>query len=393
MIEDNPYRKFFFLRDDITYLNFGSFGACVKPVFEKYQQFQLELETEPVQFMTVNGNQYLQQSRIALANYIHCDADDLVYVTNPSYGVNIIAKSFPLKEGDEVLTTDLEYGACDKAWNFYCSKVGAVYKRQPITLPIVSKENLVEEFFKGLTPKTKMIFISHITSSTGLRLPVEEICKKSKELGLITFVDGAHAPGQVSIDLQNLHADIYTGACHKWLMTPKGSSFLYVKKEWQHLFEPLLISWGFDAQPPFKSHSQYLDYHQLQGTRDFSAFLTIPTAINFMVENNWELVAAKCRHLNEMNIRHISDILHTQPLAPVNDEFYVQLCSTPIKTKEPMYLQRLLFEKYRIEVPVMKHGSQAMIRYSIQAYNTQEDIDKLAGALMEIMRTTDLIER
>ena len=117
-------KSYFLLRDDITFLNFGSFGACPKPVFEKYQQFQLELEQEPVLFITSNGLKYLAQSRQTLSNYLHCDKDDLVYVTNPSYAVNTVAKSFNLKEGDEILTTDLEYGACDKTWSYYCKKAG-----------------------------------------------------------------------------------------------------------------------------------------------------------------------------------------------------------------------------------------------------------------------------
>jgi len=229
-------RSQFLLRDDITFLNFGSFGACPKPVFKKYQEYQLELEQEPVLFMTATSLQYLKNSRQALGEYINCDADDLVFMPNPSHAVNLIAKSFPLKEGDEVLATDIEYGACDRAWQFYCDKAGAVYKRQPIRFPLESKDDFVEQFFKGLTSKTKLIFISHITSSTGLRLPVEEVCKMAKEKGLMVFVDGAHAPGQIPLDLHTLDADIYTGACHKWMMTPKGSSFLYVKWEYQNLF-------------------------------------------------------------------------------------------------------------------------------------------------------------
>jgi isopenicillin-N epimerase len=144
-------KQYFLLRNDITFLNFGSFGACVRPVFERYQQYQLELEAEPVQFITVTGPKYLETSRKALSQYINCHQDDVVYVTNPSYAVNTIAKSLQLKEGDEVLTTDLEYGACDRTWNYYCNKAGAVYKRQHITLPLISKEHFVEELFKGFT--------------------------------------------------------------------------------------------------------------------------------------------------------------------------------------------------------------------------------------------------
>ena len=128
--------QYFLLRKDITYLNFGSFGACVKPVFERYQQYQLELEAEPVQFMTATGPAYLEAARKALGEYINCRQDDVIYVTNPSYSVIFVAKSLHLKPGDEILTTDLEYRACDKAWSYYCSKAGSLYKRQPVRLPI-----------------------------------------------------------------------------------------------------------------------------------------------------------------------------------------------------------------------------------------------------------------
>ena len=380
----------FLLNPNITFLNFGSFGAAVKPVFEKYQQYQLELEQEPIQFLTVKGLQYLQQSRKALSEYIHCHEDDLVYVTNPSYAVNIIAKSFPLKAGDEILATDIEYGACDKTWNFYCEKAGAKYVRQKINFPLTTKEEFVEQFFKGLTAKTKMVFISHITSTTALRLPVEEICAKAKEYGLFTFVDGAHAPGQIPLNLQTLQADFYTGACHKWMMTAKGSSFLYVKKELQHLIEPLVVSWGYKAL--FPSHSQFLDYHQMQGTRDISAFLTVPTALQFMQENKWENVAATCRELVKKNAPLILNVLQANPLCDIDDDFLVQMYSTLIKTKEPEKLKSLLYEKYKIEIPVMRQDDKVFLRYSVQVFNTQKDIDVLANALRDIIATTNLIE-
>ncbi len=380
----------FLLRKDITFLNFGSFGACVRPVFERYQQYQLELEAEPVQFITVNGPKYLEASRKALSEYINCHQDDVVYVTNPSYAVNIIAKSLQLQPGDEILTTDLEYGACDQTWNYYCNKTSAVYKRQPITLPLTSKEQFVEEFFKGFTSNTKLIFISHLTSSTGLRLPVEEIIAKAKELGVMTFIDGAHGPAQVYVDLQKIGADIYTGACHKWMMTPKGSSFLYVRREFQHLFDPLIVSWGYNAL--FPSQSQFLDYHQMNGTRDFSAFLTIPDAIAFMNEHDWVRVAAHYRKLVQQNAEPFCKLFHSKPLAPVNDNFIAQLLSCEIKTKEPEQLQKVLFNEYKIEIPVMRHGSKVYLRYSMNAFNSQEDLDKLFAAIKDIQKKTTLIE-
>lgn len=389
-MQSNPLKSQFLLRDDITYLNFGAYGACPKPVFERYQQYQLELEQEPVQFITGTGIQYLNQSREVLAAYLNCHADDVVYVTNPSYAVNIVAKSFPFEDGDEVLTTNLEYGACDRTWSYYCAKKGAKYVKQKIKFPVQSKEDFIEQFFKGLTSKTKLVFISQITSSTGLRLPVEEICAISKQKGLLTFVDGAHAPGQIRVDLNTLQSDFYTGACHKWMLTPKGSSFFYAARELQPICDPLLISWGYCSAAP--SHSQFLDYHQTQGTRDFSAFLTIPAAIDFMKENNWPAVSENCRRITLSNVDRFCKLLNAEPLCYGKEDFIFQLCSTVIKTKQPEQLHQLLFNKYKIEIPVMVLEDMVLLRYSIQGFNSQEDLDILYDAVKDIIQTTDLIE-
>lgn len=388
---DNYLRSQFLLNPDITYLNFGSFGACAKPIFDDYQKWQLEIEREPVQFMTVHGPQHLKTAREALAKYVHCDADDVVFVTNPSYGINIIAKSFQLQEGDEILSTNLEYGALDRTWNYYCKKAGAKYVRQKISLPLISKEQFIENFFEGLTVRTKAIFISHITSATALIFPVKEICEMAKAKGLFTIVDGAHAAGHIPVNITALDPDVYVGACHKWMCAPKGCSFLYVKKKWQHLFDPLLISWGYESMNP--SHSQFLDYHQLQGTRDYSAFLTIPETIKFLQENNWQEKAVTCRQLAQSNYQRFCDLLGSQPLCPVSDEFLGQMCSIPITTSQPDVLQKLIFEKYKIEVPVMRQDEDIFIRYSIQAFNTQQDLDPLYEALGEIVEEGELIKK
>ena len=372
-------KHYFLLRKDITFLNFGSFGACPKPIFEDYIRWQYLLESEPVQYIAFEGVKYLQKSREALAQYIHCDADDLVLVTNPSYAVNMIAKSFPLQAGDEILTTNIEYGACDKTWNYYCKNAGAIYRQHNIQFPIQSKEEIVEGFFKEVNEKTKLIFISHITSSTGLILPVEEICKKAKSLGIPTFVDGAHVPGHIPLNLTTLEADYYTGACHKWMMTPKGCSFLYVRKELQKQVDPLIISWGYDSAMP--SHSQFLDYHQMNGTRDFSAMLTIPKAIEFMSTHNWTKVSAQCRTMVQDNAPRFCKLLNTEPLCPITDEFIGQLYSTRIQLTAPEQFQRMLFEKHHIEVPITRLGNDFFIRYSINAFNTQADLDVLYEAL------------
>ncbi|MCG8576619.1 MAG: aminotransferase class V-fold PLP-dependent enzyme [Flavobacteriales bacterium] len=380
----------FLLNSEITYLNHGSFGACPKPIFEDYQKWQLMLERDPVQFVTKTSLDHLKVSKQALAEYINCEPDDFVYVTNPSTAGNIIIKGLDLKEGDEILTTDHEYGAMDRTWNYVCRKNGAKYVRQPISMPIQSKEAFLEEFWKGLSPKTKVVFISHITSPTAVVFPVKEICQKAKELGLITFIDGAHASGHVPLDLQELEVDIYTGACHKWLLTPKGSSFLYVRKELQDRFDPLIISWGYEAE--FPSHSQFLDYHEYQGTRDTAAFLTLPAAFQFRKDFEWDERTAKCREMILHYYPEACKILNTAPICPLNSDFLGQLCSIPIKTTDAFQLKDLLFDQYKIEIPLPKMDDHLFIRISIQGYNDDKDIEILFDALRDIQSKTSLIQ-
>jgi len=379
----------FLLNPAITFLNFGSFGATPKPIFENYQYWQMVLEAEPVQFIVFDGFNYLSESRAALAKYIGCaDQDDLVYVTNPSFAINLIAKNFPLKAGDEILTTDIEYGACDRTWNFYCEKAGATYRRQKINLPITTKEKFIADFFAGVTPNTKAIFISQITSSTGLIFPVKEVCEIAKSKGLITIVDGAHVPGHIPFNLSEIQADFYTGACHKWMMAPKGCSFLYAHKSVQPLCDPLIVSWGYKALKP--SHSAFLDYHQMIGTRDFSAFLTVPTCIKFMTENDWITVRTACHEMVLANAQRFYDLLESKPISPLTNEWIGQMISIPIKTNAPEVLQRRLFTDYKIEIPIMRQENDVYMRYSINAFNTIENLDTLYRALSELKKQNSL---
>ncbi len=371
----------FLLNPAYRHLNHGSFGACPRPIFENYQYWQLRLEQDPVHFFVQEGNKQLEVSKAALAEYIHCDPDDLVMTMNPSYAINIIAKSFRLEPGDEILTTNHEYGAMDRTWNYYCQKAGANYVQQEIPLGIQTKEAFIEAFWQGYSHKTKAIFISQITSMTATIFPVAEICERAKQLGLITIVDGAHVPGHIPLDLSKLKADIYTGACHKWMMTPKGCSFLYVTQEFQNDFDPLLISWGFEAEVPGKS--KFLDYHQLQGTRDYSAFLTLPKAIEYMKERDWWSVSAACKQLILNNYQDLCDIAGTQPITALNSDFLGQLCSVPIPIDDPLELKNLLYNTYKIEIPVFKWRDQIFLRLSAQAYVDQSDVDYLKTALHE----------
>jgi len=379
----------FLLDKSVTYLNHGSFGASPKPIFEEYQRLQLELENEPVQFITKKSLAYLKTAKQKLAKYISCQPEDFFFTPNPTVAVNTILRSLNLQEGDEILSTNHEYGAMDKTWNFFSKKTGIKYIRQEISLPIISKEKLLEEFWSGYTSKTKVIFINEISSATALIFPVKEICQKAQELGLITIIDGAHVPGHIDLNIEELNPDFYTGTLHKWMLAPKGSSFLYVKKEFQNDIDPLVVSWGYDNA--VISESQFLDYHEYQGTRDISAFLCTPKVIDFLEDNNWKQISKDCKTIVRENYQRFCDLLNTKPLCPISEEFLGQMASVQIQTEEPVKLKELLFEKYKIEVPVMPLNGKVYLRYSINGYNSQEDLDILYKALEEILETTNLI--
>ena len=280
-------RELFLLRPDVVFLNHGSFGACPRPVFEAYQQWQLELERQPVEFLGRRFGGLLREAREALAAVVGARADDLVYVPNATTGLNAVARSLRLAPGDEVLTTNHEYGALDRTWRFVCARRGATYVNRPLPLPISSADEVIEQLWAGVTERTRVLFLSHITSPTALILPVQELVRRARAVGIITIVDGAHVPGQIPLNLEALGADFYAGNCHKWLNSPKGSAFLYARKEVQPLVEPLVVSWGWQPESSTllsldsNGSSPFVLQHEWQGTRDIAAYLSVPAAIEF----------------------------------------------------------------------------------------------------------------
>ena len=381
----------FLLDPSVHFLNFGSYGACPRPIFENYQYWQKLLEFEPVQFIKTHLPVFLAESRSALAAYIDVpDSDDLVFITNPTFAVNLIAKNLDLQPGDEILAPDIEYGACDRTWHMYCNHSGAIYQRQKVNFPITDKAQFINDFVSGFNSRTKAVFISHITSATALILPVKEIIAIAKAKGVITIVDGAHAPGQIPLSMKELDPDFYTGACHKWMLAPKGCSFLYARKSKQPLLkEPMVVSWGYQAIKP--SASQFLDYNQLIGTRDMSAFLTAKACIDFMEKFEWKSRAAECRKMVTAYAPLLYDLLETKPISPVNEEWIGQMISIPVRTSDPDELQKKLFNDFKVEVPVMVQGDTFFIRYSINAFNTTQNLDALYDALKMIKNDTKLI--
>lgn len=377
-------KNHFQLNPNIHYLNHGSFGACPKPIFESYQNWQRQLEYEPVDFVVNQAPQAYEKAKEALATYLAIDKANFFFVQNPTYAVNQVVHSLNLAAGDEVLTTNHEYGAMDKTFEFYARSKGFKYVKQEISLPLRSKEQFIEQFWKGYSSKTKVVFLSHITSATALIFPVHEICEEAKKRGLITLIDGAHAPGHINMNLAKLQADVYTGTLHKWMLAPKGSAFLYVAPHFQTQIKPLVVSWGYE-NPDYKK-SKFLNENEYIGTRDISAFLCTPDVIRFLEANHWHNESAACKKQILDLYPECCALAHAEPICTLTDDFLGQMCAIPIKTQQPLLLKQKLYDEYHIQVPITQLGSRYFMRVSLNAYNTNQDIEQLKTAIEKIVQ-------
>jgi isopenicillin-N epimerase len=374
-------RELFLLRPGVIFLNHGSFGACPHAVFDAYQTWQLELERQPVEFIQRRSRELLRQAREALGAFLGADADDLVYVINATMGLNIVARSVPLEPGDEVLTTDHEYGALNRTWEFVCGKRGAHYVHRSVSLPITDTEEVVDAIWSGVTDRTRVLFLSHITSPTALILPVEELVRRAREAGIISIVDGAHASGQVPLDLEAMGVDFYSGNCHKWMMSPKGSAFLYARREMQPMLEPLVGGWR-DETPQV---SRLVNDHQYQGTRDLAAFLSVPAAIRFMQEHDWPNVRRACRELVCYARDSVAELTGVPSVVPDCPTWFAQMAVLPLPPCDLSALRNRLLDEFGIEIPATGWGGKHFLRLSVQGYNTYSDIQSLIEALESVL--------
>jgi len=376
-------KHLYLLDPEVIYLNHGSFGACPKPVFETYQRWQFELERNPVRYFTRQG-ELLLEARVRLAEYLHADLDGLVYFPNPTTALNMAIKSLDLKPGDEILTTDHEYPAMDRTWDTMSETKGIVYKHMPMPVPVRSKEEVIDALFAGLTERTKVLFLSHVTCFSAITLPLKEIIARGRSLGLVTIVDGAHAPGQVSLDLQAIDADVYVGACHKWMSAPKGAAFMAAAPRARSWLEPLVISLGgkpgSDGEWP-----SFADIHQFQGTRDLAAFLSVPAAIDFQHEHNWPAVQARCHALASEIRQQVEAITGLESFCPDSPEWYGQMVSIRLPEMDLSELGRNLTEDRHIVIPLLRLNGVPLVRVSINAYNVVSDADSLYEGVVQCL--------
>ncbi len=382
----------------VAFLNHGSFGACPRPVLEAQGRLVEELEAEPVRFLSRELEGRLDAARAALAAFVGADADDLAFVPNATAGVNTVLRSLAFAPGDELLVTDHAYNACRNALEAVAGRAGARAVVATVPFPIDSPDRVVEAVLARVTPRTRLALLDHVTSPTGIVFPIARLVAELAQRGVDTLVDGAHAPGMVPLDLHALGAAYYTGNAHKWLCAPKGTAFLHVRRDCQAAIRPLSISHG--ANSPRTDRSRFRLEFDWAGTDDPTAHLCVPEAIRYLgslVPGGWPVLMARNRALALAARRTLCDAVGVAPPCP--DEMIGSLAAVPLPdaTRPPApatprrdALQDALFERFRIEVPVIvwPAAPRRLVRVSAQLYNEPGDYARLADALRTLLASS-----
>ncbi|HLU37740.1 MAG TPA: aminotransferase class V-fold PLP-dependent enzyme [Planctomycetota bacterium] len=380
---------FWRLDPEVTFLNHGSFGACPGPVLDAQGELRARLEREPVLFMQRQLERLLDGARARLAEFVRADPDDLAFVANATTGVNTVLRSLELSPGDELVTTDHEYNACRNALEAVARAARARVVVVPIPFPLPDPDVVVDAVVGAITERTKLLLIDHVTSPTGLVLPIERIIPAYRERGIDVLVDGAHAPGMLDLDLNALGATYYTGNCHKWMCAPKGAALLWVRRDRQERVHPLVISHG--ANSTRTDRSRFRLEFDFTGTDDYTAYLSVPAAIDALgtlFPGGWKELRERNRRLALEGRDILCRVLRIPPPAP--DSMIGSLAAVPIPEASPggldADLNHLLFDHHRIEVPVpvWPRWPKRLLRISAQAYNDRTQYERLASVLQTI---------
>ena len=375
-------REQFLIDPTVAYLNHGSYGACPIPVFEAYQAYQKELETEPASLLYRDFASRIQKSREQLALFLNCQSDQLAFVRNATYGMNMAANSVDLQPGDKVLATNFEYGAVERMWEMICAERGAELVKVKIPLPYQSSEAMIQLFKSQIDSSIKVITFPHISAATAQLFPIKDLVQLAKSHGAISVIDGAHAPGQINMNLKDIDADFYVGNCHKWMLSPKGVGFVYVARKWEDKIRPPAISWGNISS----GTNRLLLENDWQGTTDISPILAVEDSITFLKENQWfNRVIPECSKLIDEFNTTILDVTGMRSLYEKNDFEPPQMRSFLLPDGNHSSLHNRLFHDFMIELPVFMDFEDHFFRVSVQAYNNRSDLERLIDALKELL--------
>ena len=390
--KSSDYRSLWSLRPGVTYLNHGSFGPSPLSVIAARQAWIERLEAEPMDFFVRQLEPLLAEARQRLAPFCGTSAENLLFVDNATFGMNIVAQSITLATGDEVLLTDHEYGAVTRIWRRVCERTGASLKIARLPEPFTSAEEVVASIIAAVTPQTRVVVVSHVTSPTAVILPVQDICRALRQAHprLRICIDGPHAPGIVPLELDRLDCDFYAASGHKWLSGPFGSGFLYVHPRAQRLLQPLVVSWGASLSGDSAS---WRDEFTWLGTRDPSPFLALPAALDFLDEIGIETFRKQTHDLARYARGKIVSLTGLEPLVPDSPAWYGPMIALPLPDSLPepetghMHpLQAALWDRARIEAPVTSWRGRRFLRVSCHLYNSKADVEALVEALRGLLQ-------
>jgi isopenicillin-N epimerase len=383
------------LDPDVVFLNHGSFGACPSAVLEAQAELRSRLEREPVQFLVRDTQPLLDAARTALASFVGADPEDTAFVPNATAGVNTVLRSLRFEAGDELLTTNHEYNACRNALEYVARRSGARVVIAHVPFPLSSATAALDPILELATERTRLALVDHVTSLTGMVMPIAELVTALAERGIDTLVDGAHAPGMLALNVGAIGPAYYTGNCHKWLCAPKGAAFLVVRRDLRDGVRPLAISHGANA--PVEERTRFRMEFDWTGTDDPTAYLCVPAAIEFMgslYSGGWPELQRRNRGLALEARSLLCERLGMSPACP--DEMIGTLASIPIAEGEYDFtttalvfdpIEEALRTEYGVEVPVLAcpDGPGSIIRIAAQAYNSLEQYEYLADAVEEVL--------
>jgi len=382
--------KHWILDPNTIFLNHGSFGACPKEVLDFQSQLRQKLESDPVKFMEIEAKDRWSQALTVLSKFINADPEGMAFVTNATTGVNTVLKSLDLQPGDEILVPDHSYQACWNSVDFASEKTGAKTVVVPLPFPIENEQQILDTILNHTTSKTRLALIDTVTSPTGLLMPFEAITKELQSRGIDVLLDAAHGPGIVPLDIKESNPTYATGNAHKWLCTPKGSAFLYVREDRREQIRPLCISHG--ASVPGTINEKFRFEFDWPGTQDVTPWHCIPKAIEFvggLLDGGWPAIMDYNTNLAIQGRNLLLEALGTAKPSP--DSMIVGLAAVLLpgsgvlttSALEPDPLHTLLFEKYRIQVPVFgwPHHGRRYLRIASYLYNSIEEYEYLAEVL------------
>jgi isopenicillin-N epimerase len=375
------------LDPDFTYLNHGTVGAPPRRVLQKQQALRDEIERQPSRFMLreLAGQapmpwrsiSRLREASNEVAAFVGARPDDLVFVPNVTTGLNAVLGSVPIGPGDEVVITDLAYGAVTLAAEAVCGRGGATLRTIALDCPVRDAGDVVEPIVRALTPRTKLVIVDHVTAQTALVLPVAAIANECRARGVPVLVDGAHVPGSRPLDIPSLGADWYAANLHKWAHAPRGCGILWAAPERQASLHSPIVSWG--------RNQGFREEFELVATSDPTSYLAAPEGIALLREWNFEACVSYMHGLAWEATGMLTERWRTTfeiPRAMVGSMATVPLAPEAGTTAaEATRLRLALLVEDRIEVQLHAWRGRLWARVSAQIYNDRTDIARLGDAV------------